>query len=132
MLTAGCMKLDAAGRVIITVDGVPVAFNGGTPITASGAMAAASANPEVFLASLPYVNNGAICARAVVPAGSGWSGGFARDSAGGLAFATAEPIAGYIAGIPVTADGRIAVSLEGPPPVNTSGFDNGFDQTAFH
>jgi hypothetical protein len=130
MLTAGCMKLDAAGRVIIAVDGVPVAFNGGTPTTESGAMAAASGDPEVFLASLPYVNTGGICARDVP--GEVGQGGFARDSVGGLAFATAEPIAGYIAGIPVTADGRIAVSLEGPPPVNTSGFDNGFDQTAFH
>lgn len=132
MLTAGCMKLDAAGRVLIAIDGVPVAFNGGTPVTESGAMAAASGNPEVFLASFGYVTDGAICARNIVPVSEGY-GGFGRDSAGGLTFATAEPIASYIAGIPVTADGRIAVTVEGPPPpVNTSGFTSGFDETAFH
>jgi hypothetical protein len=130
MLIAGVMKLDAAGRVIAAVDGVPVAFNGGTPVTASGAIAAASTNPEVFLGSIGYITDGAICARNV--AGQAGPGGFARDSAGGLAYALTEPIAAYIAGIPVTTDGRIAISLEGPPPVNTSGFDNGFDQTAFH
>ena len=132
MLTAGCMKLDAAGRVIIAIDGVPVAFNGGTPVTASGAMAAAAGSPDVFLASFGYVIDGAICARNIAPANPSGQGGFGRDSAGGLTFATLEPIASYIAGIPVTSDGRIAVTLEGPPPVNTSGFDTGFDQTAFH
>jgi hypothetical protein len=125
------MKFDAGGRVIISVEVPPVAFNGGTPITESGAISFASADPQVFLGSLGYVNAGAICARAVLPASDG-QGGFGRDAAGGLAIATSEPIVGYIAGIPIVADGRIAVSIEGPPPPNTSGFTNGFDATAFH
>jgi hypothetical protein len=132
VLIAGVMKLDAAGRVIVAIDGVPTAFNGGTPVTASGAVAMASGAPETFLGSLGYVSDGAICARQVVPADPSGQGGFARDSAGGLAIAVSEPIAAYIAGIPVVADGRVAVSLEGPPPVNTSGFDAGYESSAFH
>jgi hypothetical protein len=74
------------------------------------------------------MRNQPICTREIVP--QSYEGGLGRDSVGRLALALLEPIAGFIAGIPVVADGRVAVAFDGPPP-NIHAFDNGFDQQAF-
>lgn len=129
MLISGVLKFDAGGRVIIAPLSPVVAFNGGTPISDTGALSGSVLDPSLYLASLGYRTGGSICAREA-PASGNDQGGLARDSVGALALALVEPIVGYIAGIPIVADGRMAVTFESPPPV-VGGFDVGFDQAAF-
>lgn len=126
MLIAGVLRFSATGRVLITTSLPGLNFNGGTPISETGALAASAADPESFLAGLGYDEN-RLCAREGVIDGD--QGGLARTGVGSLALALTEPITGYIAGLPVTADGRLAVEFETPP--ETSAFTDGFDQQAF-
>lgn len=129
MPTAGCMRFSPEGRVYVTLLALPVAFNGGTPTAANGAVAVTQDDPEVFLGGFGYRGDDRICGREILPSGD-YQGGLARDSAGGLALALTEPIESYIAGIPVVADGRVAVAIL-DPPLQPSGFDQGFDDSAF-
>lgn len=126
MLTAGCVRFNAAGRVIISLSGPVVAFNGGTPVNIDGAIVVEDNPPDAYVGGFGFKANQPICARQGLGNGT-YIGGFARDSVGGLALALDEPITGYIAGIPVVADGRVAVVFEGPiPPIDTGAFSNGF------
>ena len=128
MITAGCLSYNAEGRVLVSV-GVPVInFNGGTPIAADGSVVVAEADPDVFLIGLGYKADGTICARDTSSI-SGYGGGLARDSVGGLALALTGPITDYTAGIPLVDDGRVAVAFTGVPPAfdgYTNGFSDGF------
>lgn len=125
MPTAGCMRFSPSGRIIVSLDGPVINFNGGTPTNVVGAVVVEDNPPDVFLGGYGFKNQGPICARAGIGDGSDY-GGLARDSAGQLALATSEPITSYIAGMPVVADGRLAVEFEVPPPTNR-GFNFGFD-----
>jgi hypothetical protein len=110
-------------------DPVAVDFNGGTPTTATGSLAGSFGNPVSYTAGFGYTAGGNICARDVVP--DGFNGGIGRSSNGSIAFAVDPAIVGYTAGVPITADGRLAIEFEGPPPdlqgAYDSSFDNAFD-----
>lgn len=126
MLIAGVLRFSATGRVLITASLPGRDFNGGTPIAETGALAASAGDPETFLAGIGY-DESRLCAREGTIVGD--YGGLARTGVGSLALALTEPIAGYIAGLPVTADGRLAVEFDDPP--ESSAFTDGFDQAAF-
>lgn len=127
MLVAGVLRFSATGRVLIS-SGLPgLNFNGGTPITADNTLAGTAADPNTYVAGLGYEET-RLCAREGAVDGT-LGGVFARTGIGSLALALTEPITHYIAGLPVTEDGRLAVELV--EPVISSAFSNGFDQSAF-
>ena len=124
MITAGCLNFSPEGRVLVDVVNPPVTFSGGTPIAETGGVAVSGADPEVYLSGLGYMAEGAVCARQ--GSVSGYDGGFARTGVGSLALATTEPIAYYQAGVPLVADGRVAVKIINPPP-GLRAFSDGYD-----
>lgn len=131
MLTAGVLKLNAEGRVLIALDSVMTDFNGGSPLRADGLLLGADAAvPEVYIEGFGYLGSGAICVRALPPLGGGLIDPL-RDEIGNLALALTEPIVGFTAGCPIVADGRLACALAGPPPLNLSAFTGGFQTNAF-
>lgn len=126
MLIAGVLRFSATGRVLIASGEPGVDFNGGTPVSGSGVLAGTAADPNAFLAGLGYEET-RLCAREGPVDGE--TGGLARTGVGSLALALTEPITHYLAGLPLVADGRLAVELVAP--VVTSAFTNGFDQLAY-
>lgn len=129
MLISGTLKFGATGRVLVDLTGATISFNGGSPIAASGGVATTIEDPQAFLSGVGYTDIEKLCVRDQLPDG-GFSGGFGRTSAGSLAMDLVGPITDYIAGIPITNSGRIAVEVIGTPP-NLSGFTDGFESDAF-
>lgn len=127
MLVSGVLKFGATGRVICDGEGVPRDFCGGVPLDINGSVCISPSTPDLYLAGIGYRTSTRICAGVGISAG--FEGPFARDASGGLALAEADPIVGYYAGIPYTADGRIAVEILNPPPV--SAFSFAYDDLAF-
>lgn len=106
MLTAGCLRFNAAGRVVsVPVGGVVVNFNGGTPTTSDGSLALSSQTPEAYLGGMGYRLDGKLCDTAVDAAGA---------------------IVSHNGGIPYTAAGKIAVGAG--PPVLLGAFSDGFSE----
>lgn len=129
MLISGCLKLGLTGRVLVDLTNPAVTFNGGTPIAITGGVATTIDDPENFLSGIGYIDNGKLCVRDGVADGVP-SGGLGKTEIGSLALDLTGPITNYIAGIPITDTGRVAVEVIGTPP-NLSGFDLGFESTAF-
>lgn len=124
MLIAGVLKFDPQGRIIASAL-PPVDFNGGTPIAADGGLAAApGADPDVLLAAIGYLNNGAITDSDNPLVGHG---GPLTNPSGQLRISNGLP-AYYYAGLPLTADGFLAISPGAPPP-DIGAFDDGFDNS---
>ena len=125
MLTAGMLKFDEYGRIVIS--GAPaVAFNGGTPVAADGSLASAvDTAPDVYLGAIGYTADDRITdsANPLLP-----PEGPMTNGDGQLAVDTSLPAYWY-AGLLFTAAGRLSVSLGAPPEV--SAFDNGYDQQAY-
>jgi hypothetical protein len=123
MLTAGVLKFDAEGRIILSAD-LPIAFNGGTPIAADGGLStAAGITPEIFLAAIGYLEAGSITdsTNPLVPAT-----GPITDETGAIRISNDLPHHWY-AGLPLTAGGFLSVSGGSPPPVDLGAYDHGFD-----
>ncbi len=108
MLTAGVLKFDLQGRILLSSK-PPVNFNGGTPIAADGglAIAATGTAPERFLAAIGYLNNGALTDsnNPLVPQGPG----VATNTLGQVRISTDPPVYWY-AGLPLTAQGYLSTS----------------------
>lgn len=124
MLTAGVLKLDAQGRIIISA-GPPVDFNGGTPIAADGGLATdAGGTADLFLAAIGYTNVGRLTDSNNPLIGPG---GPITNENGSLRVSF-DPPAMYYAGLPLTADGHLSIS-DGiiPPVIGPGAFDQGFD-----
>lgn len=128
MLTAGVLRFNAAGRVVCTGEDPPVDFSGGVPLSASGAVCLSPSTPDLFLGGIGYRNSTRLCG-AVAPLVPG-DQPLARDAVGGLALAETEPITHYYAGIPLVADGRVAVFLE--DPIFVSAFSLAYDDLAYN
>lgn len=127
MLNAGCLRFTASGRVACTGLGVPVFFSGGVPVDITGAVCFSPSTQDLYLAGIGYRTSTRICGD-LGPL-SGFEGPFARSANGGLALAALEPITNYYAGIPLVADGRVAVEFE--TPIVPSAFSFAFDDDAF-
>ena len=126
MLTAGVLKFDEFGRILVS-SAFPENFNGGTPIAADGTLAAAlDVEPEVFLGAIGYLQLGRITnsvSPLLPPEGPLTNGD------GQLAVDTGMPAYWY-AGLPFTVAGRLSIN---PGIVPDEGaFDQGFDQQAFN
>jgi hypothetical protein len=124
MLIAGVLKFDPQGRIILSA-GPPLDFNGGTPIGADGGLsAAAGATPNLFLAAIGYLTNGALTDsdNPLTPHSAPITNdqGQVRISFGLPAY--------YYAGLPLTAEGFLSIS-DGvvPPVIGPGAFDQGFD-----
>ena len=107
MLTAGVLKFDLQGRILLSSK-PPVNFNGGTPTAADGGLAvAAGATPQLFLAAIGYLNNGALTDsnNPLVPQGPG----VATNTLGQVRISTDPPVYWY-AGLPLTAQGFLSTS----------------------
>lgn len=129
MITAGILRFSPEGRVVCTGEGAPVAFSGGVPVDATGALCISPSTPDIFLGGLGYRTSTRLCA-GINPLAPNNNQPLGRDSVGGLALAETEPIAFYYAGIPLVADGRVAVFLE--TPIFISAFSLGYDQNAYN
>jgi len=107
MLTAGVLKFDLQGRILLSSKPA-VNFNGGTPIAADGGLAvAAGATPQRFLAAIGYLDSGAITDSTnplVLP-----GPGVATNTLGQIRISTALPAYWY-AGLPLTAEGYLSTS----------------------
>lgn len=129
MLTAGVLRFNAAGRVVCTGEDPPVDFSGGVPLSATGAVCISPSAPDLFLGGLGYRNSTRLCA-GISPVIPNPDNPLGRDSVGGLALAETEPITNYWCGIPLTADGRVAVFLE--DPIFVSAFSLAYDDLAYN
>jgi hypothetical protein len=124
MLIAGVLKFDSQGRIILSA-GPPVDFNGGTPVGADGGLAAAAgSSPDLLLAGIGYLDNGAITDSdnpLVGPAGP------VTNELGQIRISF-DPPAYWYAGLPLTAEGFLSIS-DGiiPPVIGPGAFDQGFD-----
>jgi len=124
MLISGVLKFDDLGRIILSA-GPPIDFNGGTPIGADGGLSAAGgAEPNLYFASIGYLDNGAITDsdNPLVP-----QGGLLTNDKGQVRISFDLPVYWY-AGLPLTAEGFLSIS-DGvvPPVIGPGAFDQGFD-----
>lgn len=107
-------------------------FNGGTPADLLGralvAPQASGYNPEVYVAGLPYVHDIGIVIDDVDPI-TGYASGLPLTPRG-LAVEFNGVPASYVAGIPLSASGRVCLDIVAP--LNLHAFDSGFDQGAFN
>lgn len=129
MLNAGVLRFSPEGRVVCTGEGSPVIFSGGVPLDITGAVCVSPSAPDLFLEGLGYRNSTRLCA-GVSPVISNPDNALGRDAVGGLALAETEPITQYYCGLPLTADGRVAVFLEAP--IFVSAFSLAYDDLAFN
>jgi hypothetical protein len=123
MLTAGVLSFDPEGRIILSAD-PPLNFNGGTPIAADGGLAAAGgALPDLLLAAIGYLADGTLTDsdNPLVP-----QGGLLTNRDGQIRISTGLPTLWY-AGLPLTAEGFLAVSPGIVPPVDLGAYDSSFD-----
>jgi len=123
MLIAGVLKFDPEGRIILS-SGPAVDFNGGTPIGADGGLAAAAGfDPDVHLGGIGYLDDGQITDSdnpLVGPTGP------VTNGLGQIRISTGLPAMWY-AGLPLTAEGFLAVSPGVIPPPDLGAFDDSFD-----
>lgn len=124
MLTAGMLKFDPQGRVIISAL-PPVQFNGGTPIAADGSLSTdAGGLPNLYLAAIGYLTDGRLTDsnNPLTP-----RGGPLTNNQGQIRISNGLPAIWY-AGLPLTAEGFLSVS-DGiiPPVIGPGAFDQGFD-----
>ena len=122
MLNHQLLKFDAEGRVILSLEDT-IDFNGGTPVAADGGLAGApDGTPDTFLGGIGYLNSGNLTdsSSPLLP-----PGGILTGNNGQVRVSTALPTHWY-AGLPMTADGRLAVSPGITPPVDLGAFDQAF------
>jgi hypothetical protein len=124
MLTAGVLRFDPQGRIIISA-GPPVDFNGGTPIAADGGLSTAAGGvPDVFIAAIGYTNVGRLTDsdNPLTPHTAPIT-----NELGQIRISFGLP-AMYYAGLPLTAEGFLSIS-DGiiPPVIGPGAFDQGFD-----
>ena len=125
-MNAGVLLFDSSGRVtsLLTTDFPAPHFNGGTPVGDLGSLVIAPlGTPAAYLGGLPYTAQNAIVtddAGAIVA----WEGGLPVTAVGLAIGIDALPVT-WVAGIPISAAGRVCVAAP-TPPVDLSAFDNGF------
>jgi hypothetical protein len=123
MLTAGVLKFDDLGRIILSAE-APIYFNGGTPIAADGGLSALTEGlVGAYLAAIGYTEPGQITdsSNPLVPAA-----GPVTNDQGQIRISTDLPHHWY-AGLPLTVDGFLSTSGGAPPPVDLGAYDHGFD-----
>lgn len=122
MITAGMLKFDPEGRVILSTSD-PVTYGGGTPIAADGGLSAAlDVVPDVFNNALGYFNNGKLTNsnNPLIP-----GAGVLSNRLGQVRISTELPAFWY-AGLPLTVDGHLAISPGVVPPPDEGAFSNAF------
>lgn len=102
MITAGMLAFNAAGRIRVITDVIPV--NRGLTPTILGVLCYIEEPPVPvnYNNEIGYGLNGSVCAQ-VLPHQRG------EPPSKGLRISTTEPITHYWMGLPMTADGRLAV-----------------------
>lgn len=129
MLLAGVMARDAAGRPSTVDPGVAVFFNGGTPVTELGRLQIVATGGVTSFAGLLYDVNGRLV---VAPAGviAGYVAGLPVTAVGALCVAYGGTPVGFVAGIPVDSAGRVCM-VAPVAPVEVHAFNSAFDLLAF-
>jgi len=125
MLNHQLLKFDPEGRVILTT-AEAVYFNGGTPIALDGGLAGTGgALPDAFLGGIGYTNIERLTDsdNPLVP-----GEGPLTNRDGQVRISTDLPTHWY-AGLPITAEGFLAVSPGVVPPVDLGAFNNSFDNS---
>jgi hypothetical protein len=112
MLNAGVLTL-VDGRVKTSAD-LARSFNGGTPITEDGSLAVINAPPAFFVGGLGYSVDGALCVKEDAPAS--FVGGLGVNADGQLCIALTEPVATFVAGLPTTPSGLLAIDAGSVDP----------------
>ena len=122
MLTAGVLKFDEFGRIILSAN-APVSFNGGTPVAADGGLSAIlGGDPDVFLAGIGYIAPGYItnASNPLIP-----QAGLLTNDRGQIRASNDMPDHWY-AGLPLTVEGRLSIS-DVIPPIDEGAYNNAFD-----
>lgn len=129
MLNASLLWFDSSGRIkaLALADFPAPRFNGGTPAADLGNLVGTEAGTQfVFHNGLKYTNpEGGIAVANGGTIANHSQGGMPVDADGNLCVEYNGLPVSHIAGIPITATGRVAVAIPAPP-INLSGFSNGF------
>lgn len=133
MLNARPIALDAGGRLSnIPVASIPAPkFNGGTPLSDLAELVTSATSPAVYNGSLGYDNAGALCIDTAGAIDHHVQGGLPVTAAGRLAVSVNLAVTAWNAGIPFDAGGRVALATASGF-LNLHGFTTGFSQTGFN
>tara|TARA_R110000868_G_scaffold197709_2_gene443957 strand:- start:55 stop:456 length:402 start_codon:yes stop_codon:yes gene_type:complete len=132
MLNGRILGYDAGGRV----KNLPVAsfpapyFNGGTPASTLQELVTTTVAPVVYRNALGYDNAGAVCIDTVGAIASYVNGGLPVTAAGRLAVSVNAAVTRGFNGLPFDAAGRLALATAGSL-VNLHAFTSAFNQGAF-
>ncbi len=110
MLTAGMLRYNAAGRVMVSAAAPQQFGDGATPLRNDGALCLANVNPGFYFGGIGLSASGALSATNVGPV-AGYMRGIPFNAAGRMIIAATEPIAFYLAGTPRAANGAICVGV---------------------
>lgn len=109
MLNAGLLLLNA-GRVRNTTAGSATNFNGGTPTNAAGLLQLTSTIPGFYVSGAPFVVASQGLSAAIGTPPVTFANGFGVTAAGNVSADTAGAITSYVAGVPFTATGALAIA----------------------
>lgn len=108
MLCAGMLLFDGTGRVRVTA-AAPSVTVGSTPVTAAGLLAIDTGAPAVYAHGVGFAANGALCATELNPTAFNQGVPMINNR---VAYDAAGAISTRYFGLPFTADGALAVTVE--------------------
>ena len=113
-MNAGTLSIPIGSGRIQCTTAVPSGYApNAVPFAGALVCVAPGIAPRSFMSGVGYGPNGRICIDLTGAAIAVFLAGFAITSGGLLACDTAAPITNYVHGLPVTAQGRLAIS----PPI---------------
>jgi hypothetical protein len=124
-VNGGVFVASFSGRLVVS-GSPPNSFNGGAPAMNNGHICVSETAPQTFVHGLGYMNDGRLCVTygGVIQGSS--RAGLPMTSDGRVAVSAGLPIASYNHGLPMDAAGRISLENQpgtGPLPPAISGFD---------
>lgn len=107
-MNAGVLQYDGLVKAVLVQPANFVDFNGGTPVTAAGFLAVRIVDPEVYINGFGYHHLFGVCVNRVGPI-VGYSNGLPICANGAIAVGNPPTIIIGDGGVPFNAAGRVAV-----------------------
>ena len=128
-MNSGVLTFAAGSGRLVVAGTPPVRFNGGTPVKDNGAICIAEVVPQTFVGGLGYTNDGRVCVDYAAPITGRARGGVPLTADGRVAVSAGQTVLRFNRALPIDANGRIALDSQPgqAPPPGTSGFSSGFD-----
>jgi hypothetical protein len=125
VLNAGTLLFDASGKVRNTTS-APVDFNAGVG-SIQGLLSADSVSPQNWVNGMPFGSAGRLSVQTTGAIVAHTQGGLPINADGRIAIDVSSPVAYRNSGLPFTSAGRLALASP-EAPGTLSAFDNGFDE----